>query len=167
MAQKRTLVSKSLDNTAQIAKEFVENLWKSDENCGKLATIVALEGDLGAGKTTFVKAVAQALGIQKTVTSPTFVLEKVYKFPARLNLTGNLARFRLDSGFTHLIHIDAYRLENGAELLSLGWREMASDPHNIIFIEWPERVAEVLPEKTRMIRFKFIDETTRVLTIVK
>lgn len=143
--------SKNLDDTSRFAKEFVENLLKSGDNCEKLATIVALQGDLGAGKTTFVKAAAEALGVQKTVTSPTFVLEKVYKIKGF-------------GSFTHLIHIDAYRLENGDELLSLGWKEMISDPHNIIFIEWPERVAEVLPDIVRTMRFKFIDEMTRKIT---
>lgn len=153
MPQKNTLTSKSADETARIAQKYVENLLKRGDNCGKLATIVALEGDLGSGKTTFVKAVAQALGIQKTVTSPTFVLEKVYKLPKT-------------NPFTHLIHIDAYRLENGAELLTLGWKSLIRDPHNIIFLEWPERVADVLPDGVRTIRFKFVDETTRVLTII-
>jgi tRNA threonylcarbamoyladenosine biosynthesis protein TsaE len=151
MSQKITITSKSTDETARFAKKYVENLLKSSDNCGKLATVIALEGDLGSGKTTFVKSAAEALGIQKTVTSPTFVLEKVYK----INGFG---------GFTHLIHIDAYRLENGAELLTLGWKEMISDPRNIIFIEWPERVAEVLPEDIKRIRFTFIDETTRKIT---
>lgn len=154
MTQKNTIISKNPDETARFAKEYVENLLKRGENWGKLATVVALEGDLGAGKTTFVKAAAEALGIQKTVTSPTFVLEKIYKIEK-------------NSYFSHLIHIDAYRLENGAELLTLGWGALIEDPHNLIFIEWPERVAEVLPEGVRTIRFKFIDETTRILTIIE
>ena len=152
MIQKTIFTSKNTAETAQFAKKYVENLLKSVDNLKKSATVVALEGDLGSGKTTFVKAAAEALGIQKIVTSPTFVLEKVYK----INGFG---------GFTHLIHIDAYRLENGAELLTLGWRELISNPQNIIFIEWPERVAEVLPKETRTIGFKFVDEKTRILTI--
>lgn len=146
-----TIISKSADETARIAQKYVENLLKRGDNCGKLATIVALEGDLGSGKTTFVKAVAEALGIQKTVTSPTFVLEKVYKI-------------KQNGGFTHLIHIDAYRLENGEELLALGWKEIVRDPRNLIFIEWPERVAEVLPDGAQTIRFEPVDETIRKIT---
>jgi tRNA threonylcarbamoyladenosine biosynthesis protein TsaE len=151
MAQKKTIISKNPGETARFAKEYVENLLKSVDNCGKLATVVALEGDLGSGKTTFVKAVAQVFGIQKTVTSPTFVVEKVYKIG-------------LKNRFTHLIHIDAYRLEGGKELLTLGWKEILDNPENIIFIEWPERVADVLPERTKTIELRPVDETTRVLT---
>jgi tRNA threonylcarbamoyladenosine biosynthesis protein TsaE len=155
MASKNTFTSKSPDDTTRFAKGFVENLLKTTGKTGgkpvQNATVVALQGDLGAGKTTFVKAVAEAFGIQKTVTSPTFVLEKVYK----INGFG---------GFTQLIHIDAYRLENGAELLTLGWRALIEDPQNIIFIEWPERVAEVLMGGVQTIQFIFIDEMTRKIT---
>lgn len=170
MAQTKVFTSKNLNDTSQFAKRFVENLLKTHGKTGgkivKKAVVVALQGDLGAGKTTFVKAVAQALGIKKMVTSPTFVLEKVYKIPlSRRNLADAVsARFRLDSGFTRLIHIDAYRLENDAELLTLDWKPLIENPHNIIFLEWPERVAEVLPEGMRTIQFKFVDETTRKIT---
>lgn len=151
MAHKNTFISKSLNDTSRFAQEFVENLLKRGDNCGKLATIIALEGDLGSGKTTFVKAAAEALGVQKTVTSPTFVLEKVYKIKGF-------------GGFTHLVHIDAYRLLNGAELLTLGWDELIKDPSNIIFLEWSERAADVLPKEVQTVRFKFVNETTRKIT---
>jgi tRNA A37 threonylcarbamoyladenosine biosynthesis protein TsaE len=59
--------------------------------------------------------------------------------------------FNLQSSiFNHLIHIDAYRLENGEELNKLGWQEMISDPNNLICIEWPERVAEIMPEHLKI-----------------
>lgn len=109
--------------------------------------VVGLSGDLGSGKTAFTQAVAKQLGIQDIVTSPTFIIEKIYK----LN----------NQQFDHLIHIDAYRLESGAELLHLGWNEIAANPKNIIFVEWPEKVVDILPKGITMIEFKFIDETTR------
>jgi tRNA threonylcarbamoyladenosine biosynthesis protein TsaE len=150
MTQK-TFISRNIKETTLFAKEYVEKLLKSGDNCGK-ALVIALQGDLGAGKTTFSKAVAQILGVKKTVTSPTFVLQKSYKIK-------NI------EGFTRLIHIDAYRLESGQELLTLGWKNVLCDPKNIVIIEWPERVAEVLPKETKKICFEFINETTRVLTI--
>lgn len=171
MARKNTYISKSPEDTNRLAKEFVENLLKTRGKTGgkpvKKATIVTLQGDLGAGKTTFVKAVAQTLGIKKTLTSPTFVLEKVYKIPSsRRNLTDiTSARFRLDNGFTHLIHIDAYRLENGAELLTLGWKGLIEDPRNLIFVEWPERVVGAIPKGVKKTTFTFIDERTRKITL--
>ena len=92
------------------------------------ATIVALSGDLGAGKTTFVQGAARALGVEEHVTSPTFVILKIY------DLHGQ--------AFKKLIHMDAYRLKGPQHLKVLGWEEMTSDPQNLIFIEWPEKIGE-------------------------
>ena len=95
------------------------------------ATVVALSGDLGAGKTSFAQGVARALGVGEDVTSPTFVIEKIY------TLTGQV--------FARLIHIDAYRLTQSQELKVLGWDEICRDPSNLIVIEWPEHVADSIP----------------------
>ncbi len=99
------------------------------------ATLVTLSGELGAGKTAFTKAVAKALGIEETVTSPTFVIEKIYQLPAPHS----------GAGFSRLIHIDAYRLEQGADLAPLGFDEIMKDPGNLVLLEWPEMVADALP----------------------
>ena len=117
---------------------------------------MGLFGDLGAGKTTFTKAVASVLGIEETVASPTFVIEKIYATPLK---------FRGTSKFKHLIHIDAYRLESGQELLKLGWQEICENPQNLILIEWPEKVQEILPSDMIKLYFEFIDEKTRQITI--
>jgi tRNA threonylcarbamoyladenosine biosynthesis protein TsaE len=138
--------SHSLEETENKAREFITALAPLQNG----ATIVGLEGDLGSGKTTFTQAVARALGVTETVTSPTFVIEKIYKLEHK--------------NFTHLIHIDAYRLEKGEELLKLGWHEIATDPKNLILIEWPERVREILPADMKKISFTFIDEKTREIT---
>jgi len=92
------------------------------------ATLVTLSGELGAGKTAFTKAVARALGIEETVTSPTFVLEKIYV------LGGETSKFK------RLIHIDAYRLEKESDLTPLDFDEFMQDTGNLILLEWPERV---------------------------
>ena len=96
------------------------------------ATLVTLSGELGAGKTAFTKAVARALGVDETVTSPTFVLEKIYA---------------LSDGkhFDRLVHIDAYRLETGADLAPLGFDELMRDSGNLVLLEWPEQVSDALP----------------------
>ena len=96
------------------------------------ATIVALSGDLGAGKTTFVQGIARALGVTETVTSPTFVLEKIYPL--------------VDQSFARLIHIDAYRLNSADELHALGWDDIIADRENLVLVEWPEKVADAIPE---------------------
>lgn len=101
------------------------------------ATLVTLSGELGAGKTAFVKAVASALGVDEVVTSPTFVLEKIYMLPPQSgHPTG---------AFERLTHIDAYRLSQGSDLVPLGFDELMRDTGNLVLLEWPEKVANALP----------------------
>lgn len=102
------------------------------------ATLITLSGELGAGKTAFTKAVARALGVEEVVSSPTFVLEKIYLLP-------DIQPFR------RLIHIDAYRLENGNGLDVLGFDEIMKDTSNLILLEWPEKVAGATPNPSESI----------------
>jgi tRNA threonylcarbamoyladenosine biosynthesis protein TsaE len=147
--QPKVINSKSLSEMSKFAKGFLSNIVPANDH----ATIYGLSGDLGSGKTAFVKEVAHHLGLNKeNITSPTFVIEKIYK------LSSFAARH---SSFKRLIHIDAYRLEDPKELLNLGWEEISSNRENLIMIEWPEIVAEILPEHTRTIYFEFVNETTR------
>lgn len=113
------------------------------------ARVVAISGELGAGKTTFVQGVARALGITETVNSPTFVIQKTYE------LTGS---------FKKLVHIDAYRLKEERELEVLGWNELVSDPGNLILIEWPEKVPGLIPRDAIRVRFD-IEGDGRIITI--
>ncbi|HBB54181.1 MAG: ATPase [Parcubacteria group bacterium GW2011_GWA1_40_21] len=142
------IISKSLKETEKVAKEFLAKIIVKNENG---ASIVGLYGDLGSGKTAFTQEAAKCLGVKETVTSPTFVIEKIYKLDHQ--------------NFDHLIHIDAYRLGSGNELLNLGWEEIAKNPKNIIFIEWPEKVAEILPEDIKKIQLTFVDENTREIRL--
>ncbi|VAW19133.1 tRNA threonylcarbamoyladenosine biosynthesis protein TsaE, partial [hydrothermal vent metagenome] len=124
----------SLEEMEVFAVSFIKTLSKKKKEMG--AFVVGLQGDLGAGKTAFTKSVAKALGVGVSVTSPTFVIEKIYKLPVRAPHAGGPE----NEIFSRLIHIDAYRLESGSELTSLGWEDISSDPKNIILIEWPEKV---------------------------
>lgn len=141
-------LSKSIKETNKIAGDFLNTFEIS--NC---ATVVALEGDLGAGKTAFVQEVGKILGIEENIHSPTFVIEKIYATNWK--------------GFKHLIHVDAYRLETGKELLHLGWGEIIKEPENLILIEWPENVVGIIPEGAKRISFKFIDDVTREISYEK
>ncbi|MDQ3076999.1 MAG: tRNA (adenosine(37)-N6)-threonylcarbamoyltransferase complex ATPase subunit type 1 TsaE [bacterium] len=140
-------IVKNLDDLKKIAHAFIDTLTPLEQG----ATIIALKGNLGAGKTTFTQHVARYLEVEETVTSPTFVLEKIYRLSHKK--------------FDFLIHIDAYRLESARELEVLGWREIIENPKNLIMLEWPERVQEILPENIHIVSFTFIDETTREITI--
>jgi len=143
----------SAKETEKVAKSFVEEVARAERarRNNQNALIVGLYGELGSGKTTFVKGIAKAFGFKKMVTSPTFVIEKIYALK--------------DKNFERLIHIDAYRLKSGKELLRLGWEEISKNSKNIIFIEWPENIKNILTKNKQKIYFRFIDENTREIEI--
>ncbi len=144
-------ISHSLKETSDIvAAHFLPLLHGQRDS----ALVVGLYGDLGSGKTAFTQVVAQILGIREIVTSPTFVIEKIYTIEKEISK-------EIPTGFTHLIHIDAYRLDRSEELISLGWKDITSNPTNLILIEWPERVADIMPANHMRISCTFVDETTR------
>jgi tRNA threonylcarbamoyladenosine biosynthesis protein TsaE len=111
------------------------------------ATILALKGELGAGKTTFVQALARRLGIQEPVQSPTYVLMKSYR------LEGPLTTFGEKRRFSRLVHIDAYRLESPEEFGTLKPDEFLNDPKAFVIVEWPERLGDRLPQPDMTIQF--------------
>lgn len=115
------------------------------------ATLVTLSGELGAGKTAFTKAVAKTLGVEEVVTSPTFVLEKIYGLPTTVS-------------FSRLVHIDAYRLSSGADLAPLGFDELMKPPRNLILLEWPEKVADALPAPALHVLFSVREDGSRHIT---
>lgn len=118
----------TLEDLQEEAARFARSLVPTEDH----ATFVTLSGELGAGKTSFTQGMARELGIIEPITSPTFVLEKVYGLPE-----GN--------SFTQLVHIDAYRLEGEHSLVPLGLKELHEDPRTLIVLEWPELVASQLP----------------------
>lgn len=136
----------NLEETKVYAREFVSNLVPLVDS----ATLVGLYGNLGAGKTSFTQGVAAALGISDTVNSPTFVIEKIYTL--------------VDQKFSHFIHIDAYRLEKAEEMLRLGWNEIISNPKNLIIVEWPERIAEIMPAHIE-VKLEHVSENERTVEI--
>ncbi len=139
------MISENTEQTTDIAKDFIKQIM-SDKSSSE-ATIVALVGDLGAGKTAFTQACARALGIEETVTSPTFVIEKIYKIDT--------------PRFNKLVHIDAYRLENSQELATLGFDNLIADSKNLIFIEWADKVYDLLPKGYIKIIFSVVSDTVR------
>ncbi len=137
----------SIPELERFAREFLAEL--PAEKSG--ATVVGLSGDLGAGKTAFVKAAAKAFEITENVLSPTFVIAKYYELPGACS-------------WSRLVHIDAYRIEDPAELKALRWDEIVGDKENLILIEWPERIGKFFPKNGTTLTFRFIDETTRAIS---
>ena len=126
----------------EIAELILKRLLTLPLSIHHKAQIIALYGDLGAGKTTLTKEIARQLGIKENVNSPTFVLIKNYEL--------RIKNYR----YKKLIHIDAYRFDSEKELEHLGWEKMLADPTNLIFIEWPERVKKFIPKDAIKIYLK-------------
>ncbi len=109
--------------------------------------VIALTGELGAGKTTFVQGFAKGLRVKDKIISPTFVLIRQHKIPKTNKI---------------LYHIDLYRIE---DFKGLGLEEIWSNPNNIVLIEWAEKTKELLPKNTTYINFKVLDKNKREITL--
>jgi tRNA threonylcarbamoyladenosine biosynthesis protein TsaE len=142
-----TFISHSPEETAAFGER-----WGRDATPG---WIIGLSGDLGAGKTQFVKGLARGLGITARVHSPTFAL--VNEYPG---------------GRLSLAHLDLYRLDTREQIFAAGLEEYLRRPDGVTVVEWCERWPELNPKseirnpksQTRLIRFETLDETTRRLT---
>jgi len=143
-------ISKKITDTQKFASEVMAKL-ENEYRERNQVLLICLFGNLGAGKTAWVSACAEYLGVKEHVTSPTFVILKNYDLNNRI--------------FKRLIHIDAYRLERTEELLNLGWKEIIADKGNIIFLEWPERVSEILPKDSVKIYLNHLGENEREIKI--
>lgn len=141
--------------------EFLKFLKPSNDG----ATLIALEGDLGSGKTAFTKSVAKSLGIDEHVSSPTFTIAKFYALDCESATEDKTEHAH--PHFHELVHIDAYRMEDPNEADVLRLPEMMKDSGKLILVEWPEQLGEHLPKPNMALRFKFIDEATRSITWVK
>lgn len=139
---------RTLDGLQTKANDLVARLTPQEAG----ATLITLSGELGAGKTAFASALAKALGVEDAVTSPTFVLEKIYA------LSKENGR-----GFARLAHIDAYRLKEGSELAALGFDELMRDPRTLVVLEWPERVADALPQTAHMLTLIAREDGSRTI----
>jgi tRNA threonylcarbamoyladenosine biosynthesis protein TsaE len=139
----------TLDELAGIAQEVVSFCTQNEH-----AQVIALIGDLGAGKTAFTKELAKLLGIAYEITSPTFVIMKSYEIPAH-------------PFFKKLVHIDAYRIEADDEMRVLGFNEILSDPTNLVCIEWPEKIENLIPKDAYTVSLTLNLDETRTITYGK
>lgn len=137
----------SLDVLPNVAADVLMHLTPSNT----AATVLALHGDLGAGKTTFTQALARALSVSEPVTSPTFVIMKGYKLD--------------EQPFTEIVHIDAYRLEHSDELRRLGFLNLLTQPRTLVLIEWAEKVRDLIPPTAHNLTFTLKGEA-HSLTVI-
>ncbi len=177
------LYSNSLKETqkiaAKMAKEMVVGPIRSRGALRALAAsngvnIIALEGELGAGKTAFVQAFVKALGVKEKVKSPTFNIIKKYKIPSRSN--GYSFRWQSHRGSStrsglmairYLYHIDCYRLRDHKDATPIGIKEILKEKENFVLIEWPERISKILPRRITKIHIDHISRNKRKIQISK
>ncbi len=163
-------ITKSAKQTQKLAERFAKEILAS--SLGKAATVLSLQGDLGAGKTTFLQGFAKGLGIKEKILSPTFILMKRFKI-TKFKITkfkmqkSKIKMTNQNSKFTNFYHIDCYRLNKPEEILHLGFREIILNPQNIVAIEWPEKIGKILPKNIVSIKFEHLEENKREITIDK
>ena len=137
--------TQSEKQTLNLGKNFVLGL--------KGGEVIGLIGELGAGKTIFVKGLAQGLNIKNIITSPTFVLMKVYKAKGLIK---------------RLCHVDAYRLKSAQDLTDIGIKDYLNKKTAVTVIEWADQVADILPEKVIIVRLKMgRKKNERIITTTK
>ena len=132
-------LSNSVEETEALGAELAGRLEPGD--------VVAFTGDLGAGKTAFVRGMAQGLGIPQRVTSPTFAIVNEY-----------------EGGRLPLFHFDMYRLNSADDLFDIGWEDYLSRG-GVCAVEWSENVMDALPEDTVWVRIAREGDTGRSITI--
>lgn len=153
----KTIFSKIIHGTKEMdilvtnTLSFLDGYLMSPQYDSSCATVIALHGDLGAGKTTFTQLLAKRLGVQSEVNSPTFTIMKRYSVA--------------HPQFTDLIHIDAYRLAEGGDLKKLGIQEVLQKPNYLFCIEWPDIIRDIMPAQHIKIEFEHIDEGSRKVTL--
>jgi tRNA threonylcarbamoyladenosine biosynthesis protein TsaE len=139
MSETLSIESMSPEDTENFGNKLAGSLSPDD--------VIALYGELGAGKTCFVKGIARGLKIEKQVKSPTFSI--INEYPGKIPL----------------IHIDFYRVRKRAEIEDLGWSEYLNSGH-IVIIEWADRVKNMLPSKRIDVYFQILSGNTRRLEII-
>lgn len=130
----------SLSNIAEAAKTFVDNIGNN--------TVFAFYGKMGAGKTTFIKAVCETLGVDDVITSPTFAIVNEYTSAT----TGDT-----------IFHFDFYRIKKLDEVFDMGYEDYF-DSGSLCFLEWPELIEDLLPEDTRRVTIVENEDGSRTLT---
>lgn len=133
---------------SDVAKKLLMHASENSSSVG--ASILALSGNLGAGKTTLVQEIAKIMEVVEQITSPTFVVMKRYQTNHPV--------------FEELIHIDAYRIEEVGEMEVLGFSQWLGKPQTLICIEWPEKIASLIPKTAITVSLEVVDTTTRKIT---
>ena len=144
-----TVITKNERETKRLGERVITSLNPRKRG----ATVLALSGELGGGKTRFVQGVAHGLGITKRITSPTFVIRKDYLVRSRKT------PFRL------FVHLDFYRLSRTRDLWGLGLRETFKRSDVLVAVEWAERIKNIIPSYAIKVTFQRLEEHERKIII--
>ena len=134
---------KSVEETWELAKKLAAELKPGD--------VVCLEGDLGAGKTTFTQGLAAALGVPGRVTSPTFCIVQEHR-----RQSNNRTIEQSNNSPDLLVHMDLYRLHGEDDVIAIGWEDYLAEGA-ILVVEWPERAGALIPAEARHVVFTHLD----------
>jgi tRNA threonylcarbamoyladenosine biosynthesis protein TsaE len=134
----------------QVVIKDILDLYKKED---KSSVVIALTGELGAGKTAFTKELGKVIGIDDVITSPTFTVMKQYELD--------------HDDFDMLFHIDAYRIESQDELEPLHINELFEKERAIVVVEWPGRISSVIPRTAMSLIIKIIEENKREVIVQK
>jgi len=145
---KKEIITNNAEDTQKLGEDISKAALKNRTHEGAL--VFALYGNLGGGKTTFLQGFAKGLGIKEKILSPTYVIMK---------------RFRLDNQFKNFYHIDCYRIKDVKDIEELELKNIFNNPENIVAVEWPEKIKNVLPKDCVNLEFEFIDEQKRKITV--
>ncbi len=136
-------------NKPEDFKEVVLDIFNTFEKANPL--VITLEGDLGAGKTTFTQELGKYLGVEEQINSPTFTIMKQYEIKYKK--------------FNTLVHIDAYRIENDNEIGPLKLTDTISQKNHIVCIEWPEQIPSILSETDLKLKIEINNDQSRTVTV--
>ena len=148
----KVFVTNSFRETQELGKDFARFLAGGD--------IVCLHGDLGSGKTTFIQGLSRGIGIKNRIISPTFVIVRCYKLQNQ-NCNSKFKSLEPEAFY----HTDLYRIESEKDIKSLGLEEIINNKNNIVAIEWAEKLRGLLPKDKISIRFEYVGEKKRKITI--
>lgn len=135
-------ITDNSEDTQQVAIKIAKNLKGGD--------VVALFGDLGAGKTTFVQGLAKGLEVDQRIISPTFIILRTYP----------LKNY-------NFYHVDLYRIESDKDIDGIGLKEILKDKKDIVAVEWAEKIQNILPEKRINVFLTNVGGDKRKITIWK
>jgi len=145
-------VTKNPKETQKIAEVFAREILSAKNPPAGGAIVIGLEGDLGAGKTTFTKGFAKGLGIKEEMKSPTFILMRIFQIPR-------------NGKQKHFLHFDAYRIDDAKEFAALGFKGLLKNKNNILLVEWSDRIKKLLPKNYFRFVFKHGEKNIREIKL--